>query len=96
MGASSVAPGHLVLALLNASEIPAVPSLTALAGLTAGFMAAVTYAQRHDAGAALMFNCAVQAARKHADYEYSHEFLRGVELALPELAALASQIGETS
>lgn len=89
----SASSGRPALALLSASQIPAVPSTSALAGLVAGFMAAVAYAQRHDAAAELVFARAVVAARVHPDYGYSHEFLAGAEMAKAGLAALAGTIG---
>lgn len=80
--------GRPVLAWMSAAQIPAVSARTALDGLLAGFMAAVTYAGHHTDAGALRFNLALTDARKGHDYDYSREFAVGLELAKQALADL--------
>lgn len=91
--------GRPVLALLDAAQIPLVTAPSALAGLTAGVLAAVALAGDHSATARAAFAASVLDARSNPkrDYDYSRAFLAGVELAKSELAALAANIlGEQS
>lgn len=85
--------GRPYLAMLSASQIPAVPSTSAVAGLRAGFDAACQYAACHTAAARKAFEDALIDARKNPehDFEYSRAFLRGVVMATPELEALAAK-----
>lgn len=87
--------GRPYLAMLSASQIPAVSSTSAVAGLRAGFDAVCEYAARHTEAARKAFEDALVDARKNPehDFEYSRAFLRGVVMATPELEALASEIG---
>lgn len=77
--------GRPVLATQSAAQIPAVTVPSALSGLAAGFMAAIAYAGSHTPAAELTFNAAVRDARQHHDYDYSHEFLAGLEAAKAQL-----------
>lgn len=93
------ATGRPVLALLDPAQIPLVTAPTALAGLTAGVLAAVALAGDHSPAAREAFTASVLDARSNPkrDYGYSRGFLAGVELAKTELAALAANIlGEQS
>lgn len=87
--------GRPVLALLDPAQIPLVTVPTALAGLTAGVLAAVALAGDHSAAGRRAFAAAVLDARSNPkrDYAYSRAFLAGVELAKTELAALAATLG---
>lgn len=81
----SVTTGRPVLARQSSAQIPAVASRSALDGLAAGFLAAVTYAGSHTEAARLAYDAAIRDAREHHDYDYSREFLAGLELAKAEL-----------
>lgn len=77
--------GRPVLARQSPAQIPAVACRSALDGLAAGFLAAVTYAGSRTDAARLVFDAAVRDARENHDYDYSREFLAGLELAKAEL-----------
>lgn len=81
--------GRPVLAMLSASQIPAVPATSALAGLRAGILSTLDAAP-HDAAGERCFDEALLDARTgpDRDYEYSHQFAIGAEAA----AALLHQI----
>jgi len=80
--------GRPALAWQSPAQIPAVASRSALDGLAAGFLAAVTYAGQHTEAARLAYDAAVLDARTGHDYDYSREFLAGLEAAKAELALL--------
>lgn len=84
----SVTTGRPVLARQSSAQIPAVASRSALDGLAAGFLAAVTYAGSHTEAARLVYDAAILDARTGHDYDYSREFLAGLELAKAELQLL--------
>lgn len=86
----SVMSGRPVLARQSPAQIPAVASRSALDGLAAGFLAAVTYAGSHTEAAELAFNTALRDARENPehDYDYSRLFLAGLELAKAGLLQL--------
>lgn len=81
----SAATGRPVLARQSPAQIPAITSATALAGLAAGFLAAVTYSGSHTPAGELAYSMALRDARQNHDYDYSREFLAGLELAKGEL-----------
>lgn len=82
--------GNPALAMISPAEIPAVASRSALDGLAAGFLAAVTYSgARTDAGRRLLDLAVVDARRNpDHDYDYSRAFLDGIEAAKAQLRNL--------
>lgn len=72
--------GRPVLAMLSVAQIPAVASPSALAGLTAGVLAAFA-AARHDAVGEREFATALRDAQENHDYDYSHQFAVAVDAA---------------
>lgn len=88
----SASTGRPVLARQSPAQIPAIASASALAGLAAGFLAAVAYSGRHTAAGELAYSVALRDARQHHDYDYSREFLAGLELAKGALTTLIGGI----